>query len=105
MANKRALKESVQQITQNPKVQKAFKSMKPNKSIWGILGVVLFFIAPEIIAYLWGAKITEYAQAQLPLATFFAEAKSYELLIWIFEDGMSWFNLLVGFALLGWLFF
>ncbi|MDD2383965.1 MAG: hypothetical protein PHN18_07200 [Sulfurospirillaceae bacterium] len=105
MANKRAFNEKARQIAQNPKVQEAFKSMKPEKSIWGILGVIVFFILPEIIAYFWGAEITQYAKAALPLAASFVEAKSYELLIMLFEDGMSWFNLLFGLALLVWLFF
>ncbi|MDD3342198.1 MAG: hypothetical protein PHR87_01320 [Sulfurospirillaceae bacterium] len=105
MANKRAFNEKARQIAQNPKVQEAFKSMKPQKSLWGILGVIIFFILPEIIAYIWGAEITQYAKAALLLAASFAEAKSYELLIMLFEDGMSWFNLLFGLALLVWLFF
>ena len=102
---KRAFNEKARQIAQNPKVKEAFKSMKPEKSIWGILGVIVFFILPEIIAYFWGAEITQYAKAGLPLAASFVEAKSYELLIMLFEDGMSWFNLLFGLALLVWLFF
>jgi hypothetical protein len=105
MANKKALNEKARQIAQNPKVKEAFKSMKPAKSIWGILGVFIFFIFPEIIAYIWGTQITQYAKAGLPLAATFVEAKSYELLIMLFEDGMSWFNLLFGLALLVWLFF
>lgn len=105
MSKRRVLKEKAQQIAQNPKVREAVKSMKPEKSIWGILGVVGFFIVPEIIAYIWGEEITAYAKEHLVVATSFVEAKSFELLIMLFEDGMSWFNLTIGFVLLGWLFF
>ena len=79
--------------------------MKPQKSIWGFLGVVLFFIVPEIIAFIWGADITAYAHEQMlhapaePLATW------YEGLVMLFEEGGSWVNLGLGFAFLVWLFF
>lgn len=102
---KHKLKAKARQIAQNPKVKQAFFSMKPEKSFWGILGVFFFFILPEIIAFFWSADITSYAQAHLPVASSFVEAKSYEFLISIFQDGMSWFNLTFGMILLVWLFF
>ena len=102
---KHKLKAKAIQIAQNPKVQQAFFSMKPEKSFWGIIGVFFFFILPEIIAFFWSADITSYAQAKLLVAPSFVEAKSYEFLISIFEDGISWLNLIFGMILLVWLFF
>ena len=102
---KHKLKAKARQIAQNPKVKQAFFSMKPEKSFWGILGVFFFFILPEIIAFFWSADITSYAQAHLLVASSFVETKSYEVLISLFEDGMSCFNLTFGMILLVWLFF
>ena len=78
--------------------------MKPEKSFWGIIGVLVFFILPEVIAFFWSVEITQYAEAKLHLSSSFAEEKSYELLISMFKEGMSWFNLSLGMVLLVWLF-
>ena len=91
-------------IKENPKVKEAVKQMKPDKTIWGFLGVVLFFIAPEIIAFIWGAEITAYAKDALAVSTVDTQYY-YKALIMLFEDGGSWINLAIGFAFLIWLFF
>jgi len=102
---KHKLKAKVQQIAQHPKTKKAFLSMKPEKSLWGVLGVILFFIVPEIIAFIWGINITSYANRELLLATSMIGQQYYKLLIMLFEEGGSWMNLGMGIVLLIWLFF
>ncbi len=103
---KRKLQHKARHIAKNPVLRKSVASMKPAKTVWGFLGVVLFFIAPEIVAFIWGADITAWAHAQMlrPPASD-AEATLYEALIYLFEDGGSWINLAIGFAFLGWLFY
>lgn len=103
MRNK--LKAKAQAIAQNPNTKKALHSMKPKKNLWGIGGVILFFIVPEFIAYIWGADITEFAKNELLTVEVFLEQKYYELLVMLFEEGMSYLNLAIGIALLAWLFF
>ncbi|MCX6061092.1 MAG: hypothetical protein NT103_02440 [Campylobacterales bacterium] len=102
---KHKLKAKIQKIVQNPKTKKAFLSMKPEKSLWGFFGIILFFIVPEIIAFIWGVNITSYANSELLIATSMLEQQYYKLLIMLFEDGGSWTNLVIGTALLIWLFF
>ncbi|MHC3994359.1 hypothetical protein ACXWTF_05980 [Thiomicrolovo sp. ZZH C-3] len=91
-------------LKHNPALRRSLAQMKPKKTVWGFLGVVLFFFVPEMIAFIWGADITAYAHAQMldvpaePLATW------YELLVMLFEEGGSWVNLGIGFAFLLWLF-
>ncbi|MEJ2468930.1 MAG: hypothetical protein P8Y65_08675 [Campylobacterales bacterium] len=92
-------------IRNNPVLRRSFAQMKPKKTVWGFLGVVLFFIAPEIVAFVWGARITAYAHEQMLLVPSEPLATWYETLIWIFEPGGSWVNLILGFAFLAWLFF
>ncbi len=99
------IKAKAQAIAQNPNTKKALQSMKPEKNFWGIGGVILFFIVPEIVAYIWGADITAYANEQLKISEDFLETKYYELLVMLFEEGMSYLNLAIGVALLVWLFF
>ncbi|MFH0709885.1 MAG: hypothetical protein V2A75_06745 [Pseudomonadota bacterium] len=102
---KHKIKSRAQQLAKNPIAKKALLSMKPDKSLWGFLGIIFFFILPEIIAFIWGANITEYAKTQLPLATFFVDEQYYKLLIMLFEEGGSWVNIGIGIVLLIWLFF
>jgi hypothetical protein len=96
---------AVYRARNNPVLQRAFVQMKPKKTIWGFLGVVLFFIAPEIVAFIWGAHITTYAHMQLLTQTAQPMETWYELLIMMFKDGGSWVNLGLGFVFLAWLFF
>ena len=99
------ISKKARQISKNPAVKKAVMSMKPARNIWGISGVIFFFILPEIIAFVWGEQITAYAREQLAYNLDMAEHYYYEGLVMLFEDGMSWINLLIGIALLVWLFF
>ncbi|HEX5711202.1 MAG TPA: hypothetical protein VFX68_07620 [Sulfuricurvum sp.] len=102
---KHKIKAKAQQLVQNPTTQKALAAMKPEKSLWGFLGIVLFLIVPEIIAFIWGIEITAYAKKELLTATFAVERQYYDLLVILFEEGGSWFNLGIGAALLIWFFF
>ena len=102
---KKKLKAKAKALAQKPATQHAIKSLKPDKTIWGFLGVVLFFIVPEVIAFIWGVEITSYAREQLTHTSSDAQTYYYEGLIMLFEDGVSWLNLLIGVALLVWLFY
>ncbi len=99
------IKAKAKEMAQNPNTQKALQSMKPEKNFWGISGVILFFIVPEFIAYVWGVDITEFAKNQLLEPQNFFSTQYYELLVMLFEEGMSYLNLAIGIALLVWLFF
>lgn len=102
---KQKLHTKVRQIAQNPATKRALISMKPEKSVWGFLGIIIFFILPEIIAFIWGAEITAYAKEGLAHTSAFLQKSYFDLLVMLFEDGGSWFNLAVATALLVWLFF
>jgi hypothetical protein len=99
------MKQKIKQIAQNPATKKALLSLKPKKSILGFLGIILFLIAPEIIAFIWGSEITLYALLHLPHAASWIEKRYYDLLVMLFKDGGSWINLTFGVAILIWFFF
>ena len=103
MINK--IKTNTQKVVKNPAVRKSISSMKPDRNIWGFLGVVVFFIVPEIVAYFWSDNIVLYATEALNKQTSSFSSYYYDGLVLLFEDGISWFNLAFGFALLIWLFF
>lgn len=102
---KQTLKTKAKSIAQHPATKKALNDMKPEKSLWGILGVLLFFIAPEIVAYFYAEEITAFAKNALLEHPPLMEKYLYDLLIMLFEEGISWFNLVIGVVLLVWLFF
>jgi hypothetical protein len=99
------IKLKTQKLIQNPAAKKALTSLKPEKSLWGFAGVILFFIIPEIVAFIWGDEITRFAKEELLIATSGVKHYYYEFLVMLFEEGGSWINLLLGIALLVWLFF
>jgi hypothetical protein len=103
MQNK--IKNKAQQLVQNQEIKKALMSIKPEKTLWGILGTILFFILPEIITFIWEKDITKYAKEGLVLTTSVFEEKYYNMLVMFFGEGVSWLNLTMGFLLLIWLFF
>ncbi|WP_294950987.1 hypothetical protein [Sulfurovum sp.] len=101
---KERLKNAVKRTAQNPVLRKSAESIKPNRSIWGVLGVVFFFILPEIVGFVWGAEITAWAHQRNLIDPTETGKKLYWLIGKLFEDGGSWVNLTIGVLLLVWLF-
>lgn len=99
------LKAKVRKIAGHPATKKALIALKPEKSVWGFGGIVLFLIVPEIIAFIWGIEITAFAKTQLLLNPALFEKQYYDALVMLFENGGSWLNLAIGAALLIWFFF
>jgi hypothetical protein len=93
-----------ERAAKNPVLQKSAQSLKPNRSILGVLGVLLFFIVPEIVGFIWGEEITDWAHAQTLSEPTEIGRKLYWVLEKLFEDGGSWINLSIGVLLLVWLF-
>jgi hypothetical protein len=101
---KKRIRSAAERVSKNPVFQKSAQSLKPDLSIWGVLGVVLFFIVPEIVGFIWGGEITEWAHAQTLSEPTEIGRKVYWVLEKLFEDGGSWINLSIGVQLLVWLF-
>ena len=91
-------------LKNHPASQDALKQLKPTKSFWGIFSVILFFILPEIVAFVWGGDITSYCQTQLLQDISLEDEYYYKGIEMLFGEG-SWLNLFLGFGLLIWLFF
>jgi hypothetical protein len=101
---KERMKAAAKRAAQNPVLQKSARSIKPEASIWGALGVILFFIVPEIIGFVWGEEITAWAHRMSITQPDEMERKLYWVMEKLFEDGGSWVNLGIGLLLLFWLF-
>ena len=100
---KRRLKRAAERAAANPVLRQSARSLKPSRSFWGVLGVLLFFIFPEIVGFLWGEEITAWAHAHYLTEPERILRMNYWLLEKLFEDGGSWVNLGIGVALLGWI--
>ncbi len=96
--------DKIKTLLTDERIKKAFKEMKPKRSIWGFLSVVLLFIFPEIIAFIYGDDIARYCDLKLSHNLPYAKQYLYENLKDLMSEG-SWINLSIGFAFLIWLFF
>ncbi len=101
---KRKIADKARKIASHPATREAMRSLKPARTLWGVLGVVLFFILPEIVAFVWGSRIEAWCTLHLHQPHTLPAALGYKAIELLFTEG-SWFNLLLGFALLVWLFF
>ena len=92
-----------QRIVENPALRQSVELLKPKINIWGVLGIILFFISPEIIGFVWGSDIATWAHAQVFNEPTAIGRQVYWLLEEFFKNGGSWLNLGIGILLLVWL--
>ena len=100
---KKRIEAAARRAAENPVLRQSAQSLKPSQSIWGVLGVLFFFILPELISFVWGPEITDWAHAHTVTEATGRGYWIYWALEQLFEDGVSWLNLSIGIALLGWL--
>jgi len=99
------MKQKLNNLKNNPEFQAKLQEMKPKKSIWGILGVILFFFVPEVINVLWYKEITAWIMELIHSAP---KTPASELLEWstekMFTGEISLVNIALGIAILVWIF-
>ena len=96
--------EKFKHLTKNPATKEALKSLKPQRNFWGIFSVIVLFILPEIVAFIWGSDIKAYTQLHLQTNPSFEEKVYYQGLAFLLGEG-SFINLILGFVFLIWIFF
>jgi len=101
---KEKIKAVKERLEHDPKFQKALKSQKPKKSVWGVLGIVLFFFVPELVTYIWQDELIRWAHLHSVTEPLEMQRWLYVQLEDMFKSGVSWFNILFGSLLLLWLF-
>ena len=100
MRNK--IKHIQNKIDQDPKLQKAVASIKPKKTVWGILGIILFFFLPELITYIWQDELVNWSHLHSITEPLEMQRWVYSELEEMFAAGVSWLNLAIGSLLLLW---
>jgi hypothetical protein len=93
------------ELQQNPKFQEQMQKLKPQKSIWGFLGVILFFFVPEILNDFYSKEINAWIENYAQNAPNQDMANS---LIWLshkaFDGEVSYLNIALGCLFLYWVF-
>ncbi len=77
-------------------------SIKPKKTVWGILGIILFFFLPELITYLWQDELVSWTHEHTLTEPLEMQRMVYGQLESMFRSGVSWINLGLGTLLLLW---
>ncbi len=98
-------KRAADRAAKNPVLRQSIQSLKPATNLWGVAGVFLFFILPELIGFWRGSEIAKWAHSQGLEEPSSIGRALYRLLEMLFEDGGSWVNLTIGVVLLIWLFY
>jgi len=100
---KEKIKAVKEKLAHDPKFQRALASQKPKKTVWGVLGIVLFFFVPELVTYIWQDELIHWAHLHSITEPLEMQRWMYGQLEEMFISGVSWFNILFGTLLLLWL--
>jgi hypothetical protein len=101
----RAKIEQIQEVlAKDEKFQQSLQSIKPKKTIWGFLGVVLFFFVPEIVGIFWGDEIVSYTHSMAITAPSTIGRWLYEMIENSYKGGISCLNITLGFLFLYWMY-
>lgn len=92
-------------LNSNPEFQEQLKKMKPKRSIWGFLGVILLFFVPEILNDFYSNEILSWLKEYAKGAP---TQQMEDMFIWLseytFDGKVSYLNIGVGTLFLIWLF-
>ena len=89
-------------IDNDPKLKEAVERIKPQKNIWGILGIVAFFFLPELITYIWQDELIDWAHLHSITEPLEMQRWLYKQLEEMFRSGVSYVNITLGTLLLIW---
>ncbi|SFV60724.1 hypothetical protein MNB_SV-3-1024 [hydrothermal vent metagenome] len=99
---KEKLKKIQTKIDNDPKLKEAVERIKPQKNIWGILGIVIFFFVPELITYIWQNELISWAHLHSLTEPLQMQRWLYGQLEKMFISGVSYVNIVIGILLLFW---
>ena len=102
---KNKLKNIQERFKNNPELQEKLQEMKPKKTIWGFLGVVLLFFVPEAINFFYHEPIHAWVVENVHR---YYPPMLADKAIWLsekaFDGELSFVNIGLGFAILYWVY-
>ena len=96
------LKQIQTKIDNDPRLKEAVDRIKPQKNIWGILGIVVFFFLPELVTYIWQDELISWSHTHSITEPLEMQRWLYAQLEDMFRAGVSYVNLTIGSLLLFW---
>lgn len=99
---RKKLKHIQTKIDSDPKLKEAVERIKPQKNIWGILGIIIFFFLPELITYIWRDELIHWSHVHSMTEPNEMQRWLYTQLEEMFHSGVSYVNLTIGSLLLFW---
>ena len=99
------MKEKFENLKNNPEFQEKLNKMKPKKTIWGFLLIVVLVFVPELLNILYyqeiNAWLLEFFNAYYP-------PQFIDKLVWmtgkVFDGHLSFINIGIGLGLLWWMY-
>lgn len=99
------MKKKLQMIKEDPNFQKSLQKIKPMKSLWGVLGVIVFFFLPEVLVVYWSEEMLAWINVFLQDKP---QNQMTSLLRWlgeqVFTGRVGFLNIGFGLVLLLWIF-
>ncbi|QOR61404.1 hypothetical protein IMZ28_08105 [Sulfurovum indicum] len=99
---KQKLQKIQERMVHDPKLKKAVDSIRPKRTLWGVVGIILFFFVPELITYIWQPELTAWAHTHSITEPLAMQRMLYAQLEKMFADGVSWLNIGIGVVFLFW---
>jgi CDP-diglyceride synthetase len=101
---KQKLKNIRHNLKHNPEFQAKLNELKPKKTVWGFLGVVLLFFVPEVVNFLYSQEINSWMVEVMSLYPPEWADKAIWITQKLFDGELSFLNIGLGFAFLWWLY-
>jgi len=100
---KQKLNKIYKKMQNDDKLKKVADSIRPQRTIWGIIGTVVFFFIPEIVVYIWQSELVNWAHSRSITEPIALSRMLYVQLEEMFASGVSWVNIGIGIVLLVWM--
>ncbi len=96
------IKKIQNRIDNDPKLKETISSIKPQKTFWGIMGIILFFFLPELITYIWQPELVNWFHSHSLTERLSIQRWLCKQFEDMFASGVSWFNITFGMVMLFW---
>ena len=99
------MKQKLENLKNNPEFQSKLQEIKPKKTIWGFLAIVVFIFLPELLNVLYYQEINAWF---LEFFNSYYPPELVDKMVWlvgkVFDGKLSFLNIGVGIVLLWWMY-
>ena len=99
------MREKLEHLKNNPEFNQKLKEIKPKKTIWGFLLIVVFVFLPELLNVLYYQEINAWL---LELFNTYYPPRWIDNMVWltgkVIDGKLSFINIGIGLGLLWWMY-